>query len=315
VKPLYSIFLAAAIFVLCSMCKKDPEIPPYKTKHVIIVVMDGARYQETFGNGELTYIPNMAQMSVNGSVCTNFHNPIYTFTNGGHAAMTTGVDEFINNSGFQFPTYPGIFQYWRQAYNAPQTKCWIVASKDKLFVLSNCDNPADSSYDNQFMASYDCGINGPFTGYRDDSTTFNRAMSILSLHHPDLMLVNFKEPDASGHANNWSAYLNGIIQGDIYVQQIWDYLQSDPYYAGTTTLFVTNDHGRHDDGHLDGFVSHGDNCEGCKHVMLLAMGPDFKENYSCDEPYVLCDIAKTTSTLMSFPMPTGTGRMMTKILK
>ena len=297
------------------MCKKDPEIPPYKTKHVIIVVMDGARYQETFGNGELTYIPNMAQMALKGSVCTNFHNPTYTFTNGGHAAMTTGVDEYINNSGYQFPTNPSIFQYYRRAFNAPQTKTWVVSSKDKLFVLSNCDNAADSSWDNQFTACYDCGINGPFTGYRQDSTTFNHAMNILNVQHPDLMLVNFKEPDASGHANSWNGYLNGIITVDGYIKQIWDFIESDPYYAGTTTMFVTNDHGRHDDGHLDGFVSHGDNCEGCKHVMLLAMGPDFKENFTCDESYVLCDIAKTTSQLLMFPMPTGTGRVMTKILK
>jgi hypothetical protein len=297
------------------MCKKDPQIPPYLTKHVVIVVVDGARYQETWGNAELTYIPNRAAMAMEGCVCTNFHNPTFTFTNGGHAAMTTGVDEFINNSGYQYPTYPSIFQYWRRVNNAPQTKCWVVSSKDKLFVMANCDNAADSSWDNQFVASYDCGNSGPFSGYRHDSVTFNRVISVLGNHHPDLILVNFKEPDASAHANNWNGYLTGIIQTDIYVKQIWDYLQSDPYYAGTTTMFVTNDHGRHNDGHLDGFKSHGDNCEGCKHIELLAMGPDFKENYVCTKPYVLCDIAKTTSQLMLFPMPTGTGQMMTDLLK
>lgn len=314
-KSLYTILLATAVFVFCSMCRQDPQMPAYRTDHVIIVVIDGARYQETWGNGELTYIPNRAAMATEGSMCTNFHNPVYTFTNGGHCAMTTGVDEYINNSGYQYPTYPGIFQYWRKAYNAPQTKCWVVSSKDKLFVFANCDNAADSSWDNQFMASYDCGVNGPFTGYREDSTTINHVMSILDQHHPDLMLVNFKGPDANGHANNWNGYLNAIITTDVYVKQIWDHLQADPYYAGTTTMFVTNDHGRHDDGHLDGFVSHGDNCDGCKHIELLAMGPDFRQNYVCDESYVLRDIAKTTSELMRFPMPTGTGRVMTEILK
>lgn len=297
------------------MCKKDPEVPPFKTKHVVIIVVDGARYQETWGNGELAYIPNRAAMAQYGSVCTDFHNPIYTFTNGGHAALTTGFDQYINNSGYQYPTYPGIFQCWRKMYNAPQSKCWVVSSKDKLFVLSDCDNSADTSWNHRFTASYDCGISGPFSGYREDSVTFNHAMNILNVHHPDLMLINFKEPDASAHAANWNGYLNGIVQTDTYVKQVWDFLQSDPYYAGTTTLFVTNDHGRHNDGHLDGFVSHGDNCEGCKHIELFAIGPDIKENYSCSEPYVLCDIAATTSHLLLFPMEHGTGRVMTKILK
>jgi len=309
------IALVSAVFFFCVTCKKDPAIPPYKTKHVVIIVMDGARYQETWGNGELTYIPNEAVMSLNGSVLTNFHNPAFTYTNAGHTAMTTGYDQMINNTGNEFPLYPSIFQYWRKATGAPATKSWVVSSKDKLYVLTNCDNPVDSSWDNQYMPMYDTGINGPFTGYREDSATFNHAMDIFHVYHPDMMLINFKEPDASGHSANWSAYLNGIIQDDIYIKQIWDYLQSDPYYAGTTTVFITNDHGRHDDGHLDGFVSHGDNCEGCKHVMLLAMGPDFKENYTTAESYVLCDIPKTISHLMLFPMPTGTGRVMQKILK
>lgn len=312
VRPLFTILLASAVFVFCSMCRKDPPVALFKTKHVVIIVVDGARYQETWGNGELTYIPRRAAMSQNGCMFTNFYNSGFTYTNAGHTSITTGYNEMINNSGYQFPQHPSIFQYWRKAKSTPSSKAWVVTTKDKLHILSDC---IDTNWVGNYQPMFDCGVSGPFTGYRDDSTTFSRAMNVLQMWHPDLMLVNFKEPDASGHANNWPAYLNGIIQTDQYVGQIWDYLQSDPYYAGTTTLFVTNDHGRHDDGHLDEFVSHGDNCNGCRHIELLAMGPDFRENYVCTATYDLRDIPRTISQLMLFPMNTGEGRVMQEIFR
>jgi hypothetical protein len=311
-KPIYPIFLGATAFLFCAMCKKDPEITPYKTQHVIIIVVDGPRYQETWGNGELEYIPRRASMSLNGSICTNFYNTGYTFTNAGHTSITTGVDQMINNSGYEYPQKPSIFQYWRRAKNAPADKAWVIATKDKLHILSDC---YDTTMAGQFRPSFDCGVNGPYTGYRDDSTTFLHALHKLQTYHPDMVLINFKEPDASGHANNWLAYLNGIRKTDEYVGEIWEYIQSDPYYAGTTTLFVTNDHGRHDDGWLDEFVSHGDNCNGCRHIELLAVGPDFKENYVCTNTYNQRDLAKTISQLMLFPMPTGTGNVMLDLFK
>lgn len=306
------IFLIAVVFVFCAMCRQDPAIPPYKTQHVVIIVVDGARYQETWGNGELSYIPHRAAMSAQGCMFTNFYNTGNTFTNAGHTAITTGIDQWISNTGTEYPQKPSVFQYWRKAKSTPSSKAWVVTTKDKLHVLSDC---IDSTWAGQYRPMFDCGVSGPFTGYRDDSTTFNHAMNVLQMWHPDMILINFKEPDASGHANNWPAYLNGIVQTDIYVGQIWDYLQSDPYYAGTTTLFVTNDHGRHDDGWLDEFVSHGDNCNGCRHIELLAIGPDFKENYVCTATYNLRDIPKTVSQLMMFPMYTGDGRLMKEILK
>ncbi|HTF04770.1 MAG TPA: alkaline phosphatase family protein [Bacteroidia bacterium] len=309
---LRSVLLVSAVFVFCAMCKKDPQILPYKTKHVVIVVVDGARYQETWGNGELTYIPHRAQMSLDGSVLTNFHNNGYTYTNAGHAAITTGYDQVINNTGNELPDYPSFFQYWRKATGAPAEKAWIITTKDKLNVLSDCE---DSLWTGQYRPMYDCGVNGPYTGYREDSVTFNHAINIFQTWHPDLVLINFKEPDASGHANNWTGYLNGIVATDDYIGRLWDFLQADPYYAGTTTLFVTNDHGRHNDNVQDGFVSHGDNCDGCRHIELFAIGPDIKQNFTSDEGYELADLPKTVSQIMLFPMSSGSGRVMQKILK
>ncbi len=306
------ILLAASLFGFCAMCKKDPPLDVYKTKHVILVFVDGARYTETWGNGELTLIPNRAALSTQGAICTEFYNLGQTNTCCGHDAGCTGVNEAISNNGYQYPNWPSILQYYRKAKNAPANKTWLITSKDKLHVLSDC---VDTTMAGMFRPMFDCGVNGPFTGYRDDSTTFAHTIHKLQTDKPDLVVINFKEPDASGHAADTIGYVNGIIKTDAYIGQLWSYLQSDPYYAGATTLIVTNDHGRHTAGWLDGYVSHGDGCIGCRHIEFFAIGPDIKQNYSSSEEYELVDIPKTISQLLMFPMPTGTGRVMHDVLK
>ena len=91
--------------------------------------------------------------------------------------------------------------------------------------------------------------------------------------------------------------------------------KSNDFYKDRTTLIVTNDHGRHTAGHLDGFVSHGDNCNGCRHVEFFAIGPDFKQDYVSTTPYEQTDIASTIAELMGFSMPTSDGKVMRDIFK
>ena len=183
----------------------------------------------------------------------------------------------------------------------------MVATKDKLAVLSNCIDPA---YNNKFNALTDCGINGNGSGYREDSTTIRKTLNVLSAYHPNLMLINFKQPDAAGHANDWNGYIQGIRQTDIYMKQVWDFIHSDTFYAGTTTIFVTNDHGRHLDNIPLGFITHGDNCDGCRHINLFASGPDFKKNVFVSQRYTQVDITATIAELLRLKMPHCTGRVM-----
>jgi phosphopentomutase len=130
-----------------------------------------------------------------------------------------------------------------------------------------------------------------------------------------LALINFKQPDAAGHANDSLAYLQGIIDTDNYIYQLWQQIQSDSIYKDKTTLIVTNDHGRHSAGHLDGFVSHGDDCDGCRHIEFFALGPDFKQNYTCSRRYEQIDIANTIAELLSFSMPSSNGKVMRDLFK
>ncbi len=276
------------------------------------MVVDGARMTETWEHPTRQFIPHRAALLNDGVFCSAFYNNGYTFTNPGHEAICTGVYENINNGGAQYPTNPSIFQYWLKTFKRPKTEAWVISTKDKLEVLSDCNDPA---WKGTFRPSTDSGNAGLGTGYREDATTFGSVSQKLISNHVRLALINFKQPDAIAHSGDSLGYLQGIIDTDNYIHLLWQQIQADEFYRNRTTLIVTNDHGRHTAGHLDGFVSHGDGCEGCKHVEFFAMGPDFKKDFTCPTPYEQIDIAATVAELMGFSMPTSNGKVMRDIFQ
>jgi len=283
----------------------------YKTKYVILIVVDGPRYSETWGDTSHEHIPFMYNaLAPQGVVHDQFYSQGETHTTSGHTALTTGIYQYINNGGQEFPIRPSFFQHWLKQYAEDKSLAWIIASKDKLEVLSNC---TEYGWKNKFRPSVNCGNAGLATGYRHDSITYLNVLSTMQNHHPKLLLVNFREPDFSGHSGNWSAYLSGILKTDEYVHDIWQLIQNDPFYKDNTTLFITNDHGRHLDGISDGFISHGDNCEGCRHINLYSFGPDFKKDVVSPVNRNLVDVHATILELLHINEAYTDGKVMTEL--
>ena len=310
---LHSLLIISFILFLFS-CKKDvPEVieePSPKTENVIIIVMDGPRYIDTWGDPTHQNIPKLTNyIQPKGVVNNNFYNNGFTWTLPGHLAMVSGQYYFLTNNGSELPPSPTIFQYFNEAY--PNKNSWIVSTKDKLEVLTNT---ADATYNNQYLANVDCGVNGLGTGYRKDSVTFYNAKNVLENNPPNLMLINFKEPDNKGHANDYLGYLAQIPVVDNYIYELFKIIETSPFYKDKTAVFITNDHGRHDDDN-GGFQNHGDSCEGCRHIMFFAYGPEFKSNKEINTRYELIDIAATTAKLLGVELPGSEGVVMTDLFK
>ena len=293
-------------------CRHDSALTKYNTENVIIVVMDGARYSEVLGDPNAMYIPRLKNnLAPAGVISHHFYNNGPTWTISGHTALTTGNFQEIDNGGGELPYNSSFFQHWIKNNNSSD-KAWIIASKDKLEILKNCSDP---EWNGQYMPSTNCGVNGLGSGYREDSVTMVNALSILTTNHPKLALINFREPDYSGHSADWPKYIIGIQDVDEYIYRLWDFIENDPFYKGKTTLFVTNDHGRHLDSVNDGYISHGDDCLGCRHINFYAFGPDFKQGYSMGEAHELIDIPMTIAELLHFDLPDGKGRIMQELFK
>jgi hypothetical protein len=301
---------AILIVVFMAACDNRSTAPGYKTKNVIIIVIDGPRYSETWGDPQRQYTPRLAnQLSGKGILYTNFYNKGPTYTAAGHTAITTGYYQEINNGGSELPEYPSIFQHWLQAHGGDKSSAWLITSKDKLEVLSDCLDPA---WKGKYNPATNCGIGGLGSGVREDAATYTTAKDILSSRHPRLVLIHFKEPDFSAHAGSWENYINGIKNTDEYLFQLWDFIETDPFYKGSTALFMTNDHGRHLDS-TGGFTSHGDSCPGCRHINLFAYGPDFKQGALIDVEREQIDIPATVATMLNFEMPNCKGEVMREL--
>ncbi|WP_083261392.1 sulfatase-like hydrolase/transferase [Crocinitomix algicola] len=301
--------LFGALFLLVSV----PSLAEskYKTENVIILIMDGPRWTETWGDPSHQYIPRMANdMAQHGVIYTQFRNNGPTYTCSGHTSLTTGIYQRVENSGKELPRHPSIFQYFLKQSGKAKKSAYVISSKDKLAVLTNCKK---RHWKGKHRPSSDCGNDGLMSGYRSDKETLENSLEILKNDKPNLALINFRLPDSWGHAGNWEKYLQGIKTNDEYIYQIFEFLRTDAHYQGKTTVFVTNDHGRHLDGRKDGFISHGCNCEGCRRINCFAYGPDFKEGIITDVSRELIDITATTCELMGITMEKTKGKVMREL--
>jgi len=294
----------AALFLAVSVLRAADaaQVPAgLKTRNVIILVQDGERYTETWGDPKHTHKPLLAkELAPQGILLTQFFNQGRTDTNPGHATICTGVYQDISNDGKTLPKNPVIFQAFRKAADAPATDAWVLVSKDKLTVLADSGAPA---WQGQFTASVKSG--------KADADTMKAVFDALGRDHPRLMIVNLAAPDAMGHSGNWEAYLAAVKACDDYAAQLWRFIQKNPAYADATALIVTNDHGRH----TDDFKSHGCKCEGCRHLLFCALGPDFKKGAVSDQPAEQIDIAPTVAALLHFPLPDAKGRVLTELFQ
>lgn len=282
-----------------------------KTEYVVVFVIDGPRYTETFGDSTYQYIPHLGkELKKEGVLFTNFMNNGVTHTTPGHTAITTGVYQSIKNDGSVLPKNPSFMHYYLKQTGLPQTSCWVISSKGKLHVLGKTKNKI---WKDQYLPARYCGLNGDEKNYVGDAATWKKITEIYPTFSPKLSLINLLAVDANGHANQWEEYKQALKDCDQYVYDFWKMIQKHPLMKEKTSLFITNDHGRHLDGRKDGFVSHGDKCMGCKHISLLAIGPDFKKNVIISKERELIDISKTISFMMKFEMPTSEGKLMDEL--
>ncbi len=284
----------------------------FKAENVVLLVIDGPRWSETWGEPEHKYIPHIFNdLAKEGCVYTDFKNNGPTVTNPGHAALTSGKYQMIDNAGKELPKFPTLLQLWMKSSGQPASSAWLICSKDKLEVLADC---ADPEWKGKFRCSTDCGTKGLGSAYREDSKTFDAIKTILPRDHPRLVVINLKGPDANGHARNWDGYLAAIRECDGYAWELWQLLQKDPFYANKTAFFISDDHGRHADGHFDGFISHGDDCPSCRHILCFAAGPDFKKNAVLETKREQIDVATTMGAILGVQIPGGTGVVMKEMM-
>jgi len=84
----------------------------------------------------------------------------------------------------------------------------------------------------------------PATVPGGDARTFALALQSIRTEDPSVLFVGFGETDEYAHEGHYDRYLDALHMVDGYIRQLWEAAQSDPRWAGHTTLIVATDHGR-----------------------------------------------------------------------
>ena len=125
------------------------------------------------------------------------------------------------------------------------------------------------------------------------------AIACMQEHAPDVLVVCFGEIDCA-HYGSWSRYVEAVARTDALTWRLWEAIESLPAYRDQTLMLILPDHGRELD-HPDGlgFVHHSDfytgagEDEGCRHVWMVALGPDVPSGRVIEDSTPITTVAAT----------------------
>lgn len=275
----------------------------YRTRHVLVITMDGTRLVETFGDPSHKLIPHLWNgLRPQGTIYTNFLNTGITVTRQGHSTIASGTWQRVPNGGPRL-TRPTFFEYLREEKGLPAGAAWAIFGKAAYAFAPYSSFPV---YGQAYAPESAIGLGEAEEG---DEHVLAKVKEVFARDHPALTFINLGCTDHFGHGEDFGRYTQAVATADRVIAEIWAAAQADPEMHGTTTMIVTNDHGRHDDAH-GGYRGHGDNCPGCQRLMFLAIGPDTKAGAVVTEPGTLIDICPTVGELLGFQTPLAEGRVL-----
>ena len=298
----------------------------YRTRNVFVISIDGLRATEAFGAANPDqYIPNMNRLRQSGSLYRNVYNLGATWPTPANYTIVDGCWELTAPSEYWYrrfrPTYPTMFEYYRFAHpEVRMDKVWTVPGL-RFTEMVTCSSHA--LFGVEYAASGETISRPPFDPWRPDLKTWEVLQARMDQYHPSLVFANFGGLDLAADNFNEYEYRQAIPKVDRIIGQLWDKIQGDEQYRDQTTLLVTASYGRRDDENgvtnpdpVFGDIPKGTGgiSEGCKHVFVLALGPDIRAGAEFTETRQLTDICPTVGELLGFDTPLAQGRVLSEMI-
>src|SRR5438552_3027070 len=132
---------------------------------------------------------------------------------------------------------------------------------------------------------------------------------------PSLLWITMHDIDIA-HAGTYSLYIDGIRRTDRLCAEVWKIIESEPEYAGRTTLLILPDFGRDadDDPGGNGFQHHRTGDAASRTTWLMAIGPGIREGVVYDRAMESLDLVPTLGAMLGFSPSLSKGKPMTEIL-
>ncbi len=132
---------------------------------------------------------------------------------------------------------------------------------------------------------------------------------------PSLVWITLHDIDIA-HSGTYSLYLEGIQRTDRLCAEIWKTIQSEPEYAGKTTVFILPDFGRDSDNDPggNGFQHHRTGDPLSRTTWMIAMGPGIRENVVVDRQVESTDLVPTLGSVLGFETPLSQGKVAPEVI-
>jgi hypothetical protein len=131
---------------------------------------------------------------------------------------------------------------------------------------------------------------------------------------PSLLWITLHDIDIA-HSGTYSLYIDAIQRSDVLCAQIWKNIQSEPEYAGKTTMFILPDFGRDSDNDPggNGFQHHRTGDALSRTTWMMAMGPGIRENTVVERPVEPTDLVPTLGALLGFDPRLAQGKPLPEV--
>jgi hypothetical protein len=315
---------AQLLFLTVFVCLAIPAVhAELKTENVILVTVDGLRWQEVFGgmderlvNRDEGHVPNVRSfkerydaetakarreivmpffwnvIAKDGQVWgdPDSKTKVYVentqiFSYPGYNEILTGrPDSEIKSNAKKNNENVTVLEWVNQQPDFKgrvEAFCsWdvfpFIINEERSGVPVNAgwekfDNMGDKKLEAMLNAMTD-ELPHYWEGVRFDHLTYEGAIDSMRHHKPRLLYVGLGETDDWAHDSRYDMYLDSAVRTDGYIKGLWDFAQSQPQYAGKTSLVIVTDHGRGDTH--PGWKSHGKDIEGAEKIWFAVMGPD-----------------------------------------
>ncbi len=132
---------------------------------------------------------------------------------------------------------------------------------------------------------------------------------------PSLLWITMHDIDIA-HAGAYSLYIDGIRRTDRLCAELWKTIQSEPEYAGNTTLFILPDFGRDSDEDAggNGFQHHRTGDALSRTTWMMALGAGVREGVVYDRPAESTDLVPTLGSMLGFSASLAQGEPIPELL-
>lgn len=317
-----------ATALLLATCGKEPvELGP---PSVIVLVMDGVRSEESFGNerssatgdypSEDLMIGSWNLLVPQAARAVNAWNLGATITAPAHCTMASGRRQPLANyapnegPGLYVPELPGLVQAMREQ-GVEQDQIRFIGNTEHLAPLPSTLWPGMEDLQGTYDFVGEAGsIIEPAS---KDAEVIQAVMGAMREHDVRFVMANLHRVDRAGHWGAEHDYPDAVKEIDNQLPTFWKFVQDQEAYAGNTWVIIVSDHGRHQEFDTDPppWRHHGDSCTGCRHIPLLVLGPGVREGEMIETSITQADLAPTIAALLGVRVPWAEGRVLHELFE